>query len=125
MRLIFTPLSCEKSSTPMITARIKSFYQRKKWFSLRLISLSLRLIRPLADSAETGADLQSDTDRLKTGARQSVITKSARVEKREYEKILTGTSVPLDTCLLMGDTCLLMGDPGYCLTPRSKDRRVS
>jgi hypothetical protein len=109
----------------MITARIKSFYQRKKWFSLRLISLSLRLIRPLADSAETGADLQSDTDRLKTGARQSVITKSARVEKREYEKILTGTSVPLDTCLLMGDTCLLMGEPGYCLTPRSRDRRVS
>jgi hypothetical protein len=33
-----------------------------------------------------------------------------RVEKGNKE-ILTGTSVPLDACLLMGDACLLMGDP--------------
>jgi hypothetical protein len=43
---------------------------------------------------------------LKTGARHSGITNSARVEKGNKKKILTGTSVPLDTCLLMGDPAL-------------------
>jgi len=55
-------------------------------------------VQPEADQpkAEIGADLRSDTNRLKTGARRSEITNSARVETGNKEKILTGTSVPLD-----------------------------
>jgi hypothetical protein len=55
-------------------------------------------VQPWADQpwAETGADPRSATNGLKTGARQSGITHSARVEKENKKKILTGTSVPRD-----------------------------
>jgi hypothetical protein len=79
----------------MIIARIKSFYQRKKskssgsWPS-KLISLRLRLVR-------TKVRYQLIENR---GA--LIRDHESGELKKANKKILTGTSVPLDTCLLMG-----------------------